>query len=80
VILLDIQLPDMDGLQAVRTLKSDPATRDCKVYALTAYAMKGDEEKFLAAGFDKYFSKPIRYQEFLKALAAECTPRARAIS
>ena len=57
--LMDLQLPGMDGLELTRRLKADPATRDIIVLALTAYAMKGDEEKALAAGCDGYLPKPI---------------------
>jgi two-component system cell cycle response regulator DivK len=59
LILMDIQLPGMDGLELTRRLKADPATRDITVLGLTAYAMKGDEEKILAAGCDGYIPKPI---------------------
>jgi two-component system cell cycle response regulator len=59
LILMDLQLPGMDGLQLTRQLKADPSTRSIRVIALTAYAMKGDEEKALAAGCDAYLSKPI---------------------
>ncbi len=59
LILMDIQLPGMDGLELTRRLKGDPATRDITVLALTAYAMKGDEEKALDAGCDGYIPKPI---------------------
>jgi two-component system, cell cycle response regulator DivK len=59
LILMDIQMPGMDGLTLTRTLKADPARRDIIVVALTAYAMKGDEEKARAAGCDGYISKPI---------------------
>jgi two-component system, cell cycle response regulator DivK len=59
VILMDLQLPGMDGLQLTRQLKADPSTRSIGIIALTAYAMKGDEEKALAAGCDGYLSKPI---------------------
>jgi two-component system, cell cycle response regulator DivK len=59
LILMDLQLPGMDGLELTRRLKSDPARRDVLVVALTAYAMKGDEEKARAAGCDGYVSKPI---------------------
>lgn len=65
LILMDIQLPGMDGLAASRLLKSDAATRGIKIVALTALAMKGDRERIVAAGCDGYISKPIRYQEFL---------------
>ena len=59
LILMDIQLPGVDGLEATLRLKADPATRDIIVVALTAYAMKGDNEKALAAGCDGYVAKPI---------------------
>jgi two-component system, cell cycle response regulator DivK len=59
VILTDIQLPGMDGLELTRRLKSDPARRAIVIIALTAYAMKGDREKVLAAGCDDYVAKPI---------------------
>lgn len=59
LILMDVQLPGIDGLELTRRLKMDPATRDIKILGLTAYAMKGDEEKILAAGCDGYIAKPI---------------------
>jgi two-component system, cell cycle response regulator DivK len=59
LILMDIQLPGMDGLTLTRRLKSDPTRSDIIVVALTAYAMKGDEEKARAAGCDGYIAKPI---------------------
>src|ERR1700756_1965316 len=59
LILMDLQLPGMDGLELTRRLKADPATQDILILALTAYAMKGDEQKALAAGCDGYISKPI---------------------
>lgn len=59
VILMDLQLPGIDGLELTRELKGDPATADIKIVAVTAYAMKGDEEKALAAGCDDYVTKPI---------------------
>jgi CheY-like chemotaxis protein len=62
LILMDIQLPGMDGLTLTRQLKNDPATKDIRVVALTAYAMKGDEEKARAAGCDGYVTKPIDTQ------------------
>lgn len=70
LILMDIQLPGMDGLTAARTLKMDDSLSNSKIYALTALAMKGDEERIRAAGCDGYISKPIRYQEFLQAVAS----------
>lgn len=59
LIFMDIQMPVMDGLTAVKRLKLDPATRAIKTVAVTAYAMKGDRENILEAGFDGYISKPI---------------------
>jgi two-component system cell cycle response regulator DivK len=59
LILMDIQLPGMDGLQLTRMLKSSPATSQIIIVALTAYAMRGDEERARAAGCDGYIAKPI---------------------
>lgn len=59
LILMDIQLPGMDGLQLTRRLKAAAATREILIVAITAYAMKGDEQKALAAGCDGYLTKPI---------------------
>ena len=70
LILMDIQLPGMDGLQATALLKGDARTRAIPVIALTALAMKGDEERIRAAGCDGYIAKPMRYQEFLDTIAA----------
>jgi two-component system, cell cycle response regulator DivK len=69
LILMDIQLPGMDGLQATALLKEDPATREIPVIALTALAMKGDEARIRAAGCDGYIAKPMRYQEFLATIS-----------
>jgi len=71
LILMDIQLPGMDGLQAIAMLKQHDATRAIPVIALTALAMKGDEERIRAAGCDDYIAKPMRYQEFLAAVGAQ---------
>ncbi|MFL6664346.1 MAG: response regulator [Rhizobacter sp.] len=68
LILMDIQLPDLDGLAATRMLKSDPRTARVPVIALTAFAMKGDEDDTRAAGCDGYITKPVRYREFLAEL------------
>jgi two-component system, cell cycle response regulator DivK len=70
LILMDIQLPGMDGLQATALLKGDDATKDIPVIALTALAMKGDEERILAAGCDGYIAKPLDYKDFLAVVAA----------
>ena len=71
LILMDIQLPGMDGLEATALLKQDDATGAIPVIALTALAMKGDEERIRAAGCDGYIAKPIRYQNFLTTIAAQ---------
>src|SRR5471030_3235718 len=71
LILMDIQLPGMDGLQATVLLKQDEATRAIPVVALTALAMKGDEARIRAAGCDGYIAKPMRYREFLETIAAQ---------
>ena len=63
LILMDIQLPGMDGVTALGRLRSDPATAAIKIVALTAFAMKDDRERFAHAGFDGYLSKPINIRE-----------------
>ncbi len=64
LILMDIQLPGMDGLSATQILKDDITTKDIPVVALTAHAMKGDEQKALEAGCSGYITKPIDTREF----------------
>ena len=71
LILMDIQLPGMDGLAATVLLKRDDATRAIPVIALTALAMKGDEERIRAAGCDGYIAKPLRYQDLLATVTAQ---------
>lgn len=71
LILMDIQLPGMDGLEATALLKASDVTRAIPVIALTALAMKGDEERIRAAGCDGYIAKPMRYKEFLATVAAQ---------
>ncbi|MBA3646373.1 MAG: response regulator [Gemmatimonadaceae bacterium] len=70
LILMDIQLPGMDGLEATAILKADDATKMIPVIALTALAMKGDEERIRAAGCDGYIAKPLAYKEFLTTIKA----------
>lgn len=70
LILMDIQLPGMDGLEATALLKADEATRAIPVVALTALAMKGDEERIRAAGCDGYIAKPLDYKELLATVKA----------
>ena len=69
LVLMDIQLPGMDGLTAVRIIKKDADLKDMPVMALTAYAMQGDQEKALEAGCEGYLSKPIDTRSFLKTIA-----------
>jgi CheY-like chemotaxis protein len=71
LILMDIQLPGIDGLELTRRLKAAPATCDIPILGLTAYAMKGDEERILAAGCDGYIPKPINTRTLPK-LVREC--------
>jgi two-component system cell cycle response regulator DivK len=71
LILMDVQLPGMDGLAATRQIKADPTTRNIPVIALTALAMQGDAERINAAGCDGYITKPIRYKDLLRALDAK---------
>src|ERR1700694_3451613 len=70
LILMDIQRPGMDGLEATALLKRDYATRAIPVIALTALAMKGDEERIRAAGCDGYIAKPLAYRDFLTIISA----------
>jgi two-component system, cell cycle response regulator DivK len=70
LVLMDIQLPGMDGLEATALLKGDATTRTIPVVALTALAMKGDEERIRAAGCDGYIAKPIAYRNFLSVVNA----------
>ena len=69
LILMDIQMPGMDGLELTRRLKADPATRDIIVVAFTAYAMRGDEARMREAGCDGYISKPIDVKQFGEQVA-----------
>ncbi|HTZ37708.1 MAG TPA: response regulator [Stellaceae bacterium] len=69
LILMDLQLPDISGLEATRQLKADPATRDIPVVAVTAFAMAGDEKRALDHGCDAYVAKPIVLRDFLGLIA-----------
>ena len=68
LILMDIQLPGMNGIQALGHLRADPRTRDIPVMAVTASAMTHDRQKIMAAGFDAYQAKPINVKEFTEAV------------
>jgi CheY-like chemotaxis protein len=69
LVLMDIQLPGMDGLSATKIIKEDPSLKDIPIVALTSYAMQGDKEKTLEAGCTGYIAKPIDTRKFLETLA-----------
>ncbi len=68
LIIMDIALPDMDGIEVTKIIKTNPAYKNVPVIALTAYALKGDREKFLEAGFNDYVPKPLDVSEFMKII------------
>jgi len=70
LILMDLQLPDLSGLEATRQLKSDPETHRIPVIAVTAFAMAGDEKKALEHGCDAYVAKPIVLRDFLNLISS----------
>ena len=73
LILLDIQLPDISGMEAARQLKADEETRAIPIIAVTAFAMSGDRAKVLASGCDDYLAKPFNVQEFLRMVERYAT-------
>jgi two-component system, cell cycle response regulator DivK len=72
LVLMDIQLPDIDGVEVLSRLRADERTASIPVLAVTAQAMHGDRERFLAAGFDGYISKPVNVVEFVGAVRQHC--------
>jgi two-component system cell cycle response regulator DivK len=72
LVLMDIQLPDIDGIEALGRLRADGQTASLPVLALTAQAMEGDRERFLAAGFDGYLSKPVNVVDLVATVARYC--------
>jgi two-component system cell cycle response regulator DivK len=74
LILMDIQLPDMDGVTALGRLRGSAATTSIRVVALTAFAMAADRERLLAAGFDGYLAKPIDIHNFSERVREYCEP------
>jgi two-component system, cell cycle response regulator DivK len=72
LVLMDIQLPDIDGVEALKRLRADDRAATLPVLALTAQAMEGDRERFLAAGFDGYLSKPVDISEFVTTVKRYC--------
>jgi two-component system cell cycle response regulator DivK len=77
LVLMDIQLPDLDGAEALSRLRAEERTASIPVLALTAQAMYGDRERFLAAGFDGYVSKPVNVVELLAVVRQFCDGRGR---
>jgi CheY-like chemotaxis protein len=77
LIVMDIQLPGMDGLEVTRKIKAQPATANIPVIAVTSYAMKGDREKALAAGCSGYVTKPIDKNVFIQEIAARLSDKAK---
>ena len=75
LVLMDVQLPGIDGVEALTRLRSDERTASTPVLALTAQAMDGDRERFLAAGFDGYISKPVDIVELLRIVQDTLAPR-----
>jgi two-component system cell cycle response regulator DivK len=75
LVLMDIQLPDIDGIEALGLLRTDDRTASLPVLALTAQAMEGDRERFLAAGFDGYLAKPVNVRDFLATVKRYCERR-----
>jgi two-component system cell cycle response regulator DivK len=72
LVLMDIQLPDIDGREALSRLRADERTAAVPVLAVTAQAMQGDRERFLAAGFDGYLSKPVDVVELVRTVGEHC--------
>jgi CheY-like chemotaxis protein len=68
LILMDVQLPDIDGMTLVRIIRAKDTTRETNILALTAYAMKGDREKILETGCNDYISKPIKVETFVSTV------------
>ncbi len=69
LILMDIQMPGMNGIDAAKALKSDPLTRDIPLVAFTAYAMAENRDNILGAGYIEYFTKPLDIKSFLKKIS-----------
>jgi two-component system cell cycle response regulator DivK len=77
LVLMDIQMPDLDGVQALHRLRANASTAAIPVLALTAQAMHGDRERFLAEGFDGYLSKPVDVRELIGIVREHCGGGAR---
>jgi two-component system cell cycle response regulator DivK len=77
LVLMDIQLPDIGGIEALVRLRADTRTASVPVVALTAQAMEGDRERFLAAGFDDYLSKPVNVTDLIATVKRYCEGASR---
>jgi two-component system, cell cycle response regulator DivK len=77
LVLMDVQLPDIDGVEVLRRMRADERTASVPVLALTAQAMDGDRERFLAAGFDGYLSKPVDIADLVSTVKRHCEERPR---
>jgi two-component system, cell cycle response regulator DivK len=77
LVLMDIQLPDIDGVEALGRVRADDGFASVPILALTAQAMEGDRERFLAAGFDGYLSKPVDIAEFVATVKRYCEESSR---
>ena len=77
LVLMDIQLPDIDGVEALCRLRANERTASIPVLAVTALAMHGDHERFLAAGFDDYISKPVNVVDLVGTVRQHCDGRGR---
>ena len=75
VVLMDLRLPDIDGVEALRRLRADERTASIPVLAVTAQAMHGDRERFFAAGFDDYVSKPVDVRGLVETVREHCVDR-----
>jgi CheY-like chemotaxis protein len=75
LVVMDVRLPDMDGVEALSRLRKDDRTASIPVLAVTAQAMKGDSERFKEAGFDGYLSKPVDIDELLATVERHCRGR-----
>jgi CheY-like chemotaxis protein len=78
LILMDLQMPDMDGHEASAEIRKEPGLDGCTIVAVTAFAMLGDQERILAAGFDGYISKPIAPESFVTQVERFLAPELRA--
>jgi two-component system cell cycle response regulator DivK len=77
LILMDIQMPVMDGVEATRIIKANAMTKDIPIVAITSYAMKGDEDRLLQAGCDGYLAKPIDTRKFPEEISAYLSKESR---